>query len=115
MQPDEQPNTAATVATTNPVAKVRKSTNITLLEPIERGAQTITQVQVLKPRVGDLRGFQLSDLLGSKTEALVKLLPRITQPTINEAEFWAMDADGLVQFAVEVIGFLSGTDSAAQE
>ncbi|MFE1572202.1 phage tail assembly protein [Comamonas odontotermitis] len=111
MSTAEQP----TSAPTNPVAKARKSVTITLLEPLQRQGQTITTVQLLKPRVGELRGIALNELLTSKPEALVNLLPRITQPMITEKEIWAMDGDGLVQMAVEVVSFLSGTDSTLQE
>jgi hypothetical protein len=85
----------------------RKTTaTITLEEPIERGAQTITHVTVRKPKSGELRGTQLVNLLHMDVAALEVVLPRITQPTLTKVDVANLDPADLTQFGVEVSGFL---------
>lgn len=61
----------------------------------------------MKPRTGDLRGMLLVELLQYKTDAVIKLLPRITVPTITEAEVLDMDTADMVTMAMEVAAFLT--------
>lgn len=84
----------------------KTSVTITLEEPIERGAQKITDVVVRKPKSGELRGTQLVNLLHMDVAALEVVLPRITQPTLTKIEVANLDPADLTQFGVEVSGFL---------
>ena len=56
----------------------RKAVHIPLETAIERKGETITAVHLMKPLAGDLRGLLLAELLQYKTDAVMKLLPRIT-------------------------------------
>lgn len=55
MQTAEQTKATTTTA--------RKSVTVTLMNPIFRAGQTITEVQILKPSVGDLRGLMLVEVM----------------------------------------------------
>ncbi|WP_199098972.1 phage tail assembly protein [Dyella sp. ASV21] len=79
---------------------------ITLDSPIERGAQTIDQVRVRKPKAGELRGTQLVNLLHMDVAALEIVLPRITIPTITRQDVGNLDPADLTQLAMAVTGFL---------
>ncbi len=79
---------------------------ITLDDPIPRGKQTVTELQIRKPRSGALRGVALTDVLQMQVDALTKLLPRITEPALTEPEVRAMDPADLVQCGGVVAGFL---------
>ena len=68
-----------------------KIRTLPLDEPIVRGENTITELQVRKPKPGDCRGLKLSDLGNGDVSALSKLLPRITTPALTEQEI----ADGI--------------------
>ena len=74
--------------------------------PIQRGETTIDSVTLRKPRVGDLRGLKVAELLQTDVDALMKLLPRITRPTLVEHEIAAMDPADFSAIAGEVAGFL---------
>lgn len=79
---------------------------ITLDTPLKRGETEITEVTLRKPASGELRGLEIHDLLRMDVTANIKLLPRITTPTLTEAEVAALDPADLTQLASEVTGFL---------
>lgn len=85
----------------------RKAVGVALESPIVRAGGDIAHVQLMKPRTGDLRGMLLVELLQYKTDAVIKLLPRITVPTITEAEVLDMDTADMVTMAMEVAAFLT--------
>jgi hypothetical protein len=74
--------------------------------PIVRGEQTIAEIRLRKPQSGELRGVALSALIQMDVDALVKVLPRISSPTLTEADVQALDPADLFQMAGEVAAFL---------
>ncbi|WP_370976780.1 phage tail assembly protein [Enterobacter roggenkampii] len=96
----ENINETATTETENP--------NIVILDnPVMRGEQKIEQVTVTKPNVGTLRGVSLASLANSDVDALIKVLPRMTYPSLTEPEVMRLEASDLILFAGKVVGFLS--------
>lgn len=79
---------------------------VTLDTPILRGEQTITTVTLRKPASGELRGTSLTALLHLDVNALTAVLPRISEPTLTEADVRNMDPADLVQMGGAVAGFL---------
>nr|WP_319022848.1 phage tail assembly protein [Salinicola sp. S1-1-8] len=79
---------------------------IILDTPLQRGGKSITEITVRKPLSGALRGVTLSDVLQLDVTALIKVLPRITEPALTEAELRNLDPADLVQLGGEVAGFL---------
>ncbi|VVE74777.1 phage tail protein [Pandoraea captiosa] len=80
---------------------------ITLDAPIQRGDNKVEQVEVRKPGAGELRGVNLVDLAHMDVLALMKVLPRITTPTLSEQEVARMDIADLMQIGMAVTGFLA--------
>jgi hypothetical protein len=74
--------------------------------PFSRGEEFIQCITVTKPNAGALRGVTLTDLLQFDVVALTKVLPRISQPTLTEADVTRMDPADLVQLGTEVAAFL---------
>ena len=87
---------------TNPVfiAKVELDT------PVIRKSGNVETITLRKPKAGELRGLNLTDILNMDVNALGKLLPRITSPVLTEQEVQNMDPADLVQLGGEVAGFL---------
>ncbi|WP_240349243.1 phage tail assembly protein [Halomonas binhaiensis] len=79
---------------------------VELDEPIARGKTTIREIQVRKPKSGALRGVALTDILQMDVSALTKVLPRITEPALTEADIRGLDPADLVQLGGTVAGFL---------
>lgn len=78
----------------------------TLDTPIEREGQTITQVTLRKPAAGALRGTSLAALVNLDVDALRKVLPRISTPTLTEFDVANMDPADLVALGGIFAGFL---------
>ncbi|PKQ40642.1 phage tail assembly protein [Pseudomonas sp. YY-1] len=89
---------------------ITKQSIVTLSTPIIRGEQSISQIEVRHPKSGELRGIALTDLLRMEVDALRKLLPRITIPTLVEQEVSSLAPCDLVKLGVEVAGFLVPTE-----
>jgi hypothetical protein len=91
---------AAEAATRKPVLR-----SVTLQEPIQRGEQTITRVDVRKPRAGELMGVQLAMLVAMDVGALTTVLPRVTLPTLLPQDVANLDPADLLALGMEVSGF----------
>lgn len=79
---------------------------ITLDTPIQRGETTIATVELRRPKAGELRGANLTDLLQMDVGALIKVLPRITTPSLTEADVSGLDPADLTQMGGACAGFL---------
>lgn len=80
--------------------------SVTLDTPIRRGESEITAIELRKPASGELRGLSLTDLLQMDVNALHRVLPRISMPSITEAEAASLDPADLLQLGAKVAGFL---------
>ncbi|EMB4701608.1 phage tail assembly protein [Klebsiella pneumoniae] len=80
---------------------------VTLENPVKRGEQVIEKITLMKPNAGTLRGVSLADVARSEVDALIKVLPRMTSPSLTESDVVMMDLPDLMALATKVIGFLS--------
>ena len=94
-QPQDIPSTASPSLVT-----------VTLDAPIVRGSQTIASVDLRRPKSGELRGVNLSDLAQLDVTALIKVLPRVSMPTLTSADVESLDPSDLMKLGSEVVGFL---------
>ncbi|EMW6688371.1 hypothetical protein L400_01018 [Enterobacter hormaechei] len=85
---------------------------VTLEKSIKRGDTDIHEVTILKPTAGTLRGVGLAAVANSDVDALIKVLPRMTMPSLTEQEVAALELPDLLSFAGEVVGFLSPSSAA---
>ncbi|HMV53627.1 MAG TPA: phage tail assembly protein [Rhodocyclaceae bacterium] len=83
-----------------------KTESITLEQPLQRGEQIIDQITIRKPAAGELRGIALVNLIQMDVDALARVLPRITEPTLTEVDVNRMDPADLMQAGSVVAGFL---------
>ena len=84
-----------------------KENAVTLEKPLKRGDQLVTEITLIKPNAGTLRGVSLAAVANSEVDALIKVLPRMTAPMLTEQEVAAMELPDLVALAGQVVGFLS--------
>jgi hypothetical protein len=83
----------------------QKFRDVPLDTPIKRGDDKIGALTLRRPNSGELRGLALSDLARMDVNAMIKLLPRISSPTITEAEAAAMPSEDLFACATEIGSF----------
>ncbi len=96
---------AETETSPAPTAKKQVFETVTLAQPIIRGDKEITQLQLRKPKAGELRGLSMGDVVGMDVTALIKLTPRISDPVLTEAEVADLDADDFTEIAGTIRGF----------
>ncbi len=85
--------------------EAKKPEGIALDFPIKRGAAEITHVQLRKPMAGELRGVKLTELLQLDVGAIQTVLPRISTPTLTQAEVQQLDPADLTELAGQVASF----------
>ncbi|GBU14565.1 hypothetical protein AwEntero_31660 [Enterobacterales bacterium] len=81
--------------------------SVVLDVPLKRGDVEITEIQVIKPNAGSLRGIGLAALANADVDALITILPRITYPNLTKEECARLELPDLIALAGKVIGFLS--------
>jgi len=82
--------------------------NVVILdEPLKRGDTEISQLEIIKPNAGHLRGIGLAALANADVDALTVLLPRITVPNLTPQDCKNLSLPDLVELAGKVVGFLS--------
>lgn len=79
---------------------------VVLDTPIRRGVTTIDSITLRKPSSGELRGVSLADLLQMDVNSLIKVVPRISSPTLTAVEVTSMDPADLVALSAKITGFL---------
>lgn len=90
---------------TDAAAKIIRSDPITLAEPIVRGEQVIRSITLRKPRAGEMRGLTLQDLLTSDVVAILKVVPRISEPVLTAHECDNLDLADLTEIGGAIRGF----------
>lgn len=79
---------------------------VVLDTPIRRGANSIDSITLRKPNSGELRGVSLAELVNMDVASLLKVLPRISTPTLTTFELSSMDPADLLMLGNKVSGFL---------
>jgi len=85
---------------------VTEEHTILLDTPIIRGKNSLNTLSLRKPQSGELRGVQLVELLNMDVTTLIKILPRITSPSITAPEAASMDPADLLACGSKISGFL---------
>ena len=94
-------------ATELPDVKTLADDNTVILDtPIRRGTTSIDSITLRKPNSGELRGVSLAELLNMDVNSLVKVVPRISTPTLTAVEVTSMDPADLFALGTKVSGFL---------
>jgi hypothetical protein len=79
---------------------------VVLDSPIRRGVTTIDSITLRKPSSGELRGVSLVELLQMDVASLIKVVPRISSPTLTAIEVSGMDPADLLALSSKISGFL---------
>ena len=88
-------------------------TSVELAEPIKRGETRIERIDLRKPRSGELRGLSLQDVIGTDIAAILKLVPRISEPPLTAEEADRLDPADLAEIGGAIRGFFMTTAEKA--
>lgn len=78
---------------------------VTLAEPIIRGDVKIQKLSIRKPRAGELRGTSLQDVLSTDIAAMLKIIPRVTEPPLTPDEAESLEPEDLAEIGGTIRGF----------
>lgn len=97
---------AEPVSETSPeAADNARFASVTLSDPIKRGEQVIEAITLRKPRAGELRGLNLQELINVDIAAILKVLPRISEPVLTPHECDMLDPADLAEMGGTIRGF----------
>ncbi len=99
--PADTPNETGSTAALPPAS----TSVIALNAPILRGDTTIDQITLRKPKAGELRGLTLQDLIGTDISTILKLIPRVSEPPLNDEECQKLDLADLSEIGGTIRGF----------
>ena len=95
-----------TAAAAAPASVASVPNTIALDVPIQRGNTVIAEITLRKPNAGELRGLSLQRLHQADADEILKLLPRITSPSLTPPECAQLDPADLSEAGGVVISFL---------
>ncbi|WP_234085324.1 phage tail assembly protein [Azonexus sp. R2A61] len=82
------------------------STTITLSVPLKRGDKELHDIVLHKPNSGALRGVSLRELLDMGTDAIITVVPRVSDPKITPQEMAVVEPCDLLKMGAALAGFL---------
>lgn len=89
---------------------------VTLGTPIKRGETEIGAIALRKPKAGQLRGLSMQDVLTTEVSAVLKLIPRISNPPLTQDEADDLDTSDFAEIAGAIRGFfMTKAEMAAVE
>ena len=88
------------------VQQLADNNTVDLDTPIRRGTTSIDSITLRKPNSGELRGVSLVELLQMDVGSLIKVLPRISSPSLTAVEVAGMDPADLLALSSKISGFL---------
>lgn len=103
--PPETEKTEKPAPDAAPAADDGRFVTVTLAEPIKRGEMTIDKVTLRKPRAGELRGLALPDLINTDINAVLKVIPRITDPVLTPEDAANLGPVDLAEIGGSIRGF----------
>ena len=87
------------------MTKPAKTRTVRLSAPVKIDGKDMTEITLRCPKTGELRGLMLANVLQMETSALLKLLPRITTPSMSEAQLADLPPADFLALTKEAIGF----------
>lgn len=91
-----------------PMKNLAQMKTVQLAVPIEKGGNTLTEIDVSKPHSGQLRGLSLIDVCEMKFEAAETLLPRIS--CLNERDILDMPPENWAPLLTTIASFFVNTE-----
>ena len=83
---------------------------VVLEQPLQFGSSTITEIKIRKPNVRALSGISLQAIYQHDVNALVKVLPRVTTPTLTAEQIYNLDPVEFAQLGGHLVTFLYPKD-----
>jgi hypothetical protein len=92
-----------------------KLNSVTLSAPLKIDGTEEKVISLRTPKAGELRGLKLTDLMQMDVQALMVVLPRITQPPLSGDQVASMSVVDLTRFGTKIIGFFGDLSAPEPE
>lgn len=79
-----------------------------------RGDEQIKSIRLRKPKGGDLRGLSLKDLMQADVDAIITILPRISDPIMTTADAADLEAQDIAEAGGTITSFFYTSEQKAQ-
>lgn len=89
-----------------------KPVKIALLYPLVSGDETIKNVELRKPKAGELRGLQLASVLQLDVDTINTLVPRLC--SLTERDMQNLEIEDYTEISTGLLGFFMNTAPATQ-
>lgn len=86
-----------------------KIKDVTLETPIDQDGKKIETIRLRKPATGELRGVSLVNVLQMEVGTMLQLLPRITDPHLDEIALEKLDPADFTELSSQVTSFFLGS------
>ncbi|TRD18400.1 phage tail assembly protein [Palleronia caenipelagi] len=93
-------------AETKPVQPKPAPNTITLSAPVTVDGAEVTEITLREPRAGELRGLSMTQIAQMEAGQMMRLLPRITQPPLSEAQISALSLRDFFGLSAGAASFL---------
>lgn len=84
---------------------ISKMNSVNLSEPVTIDGVECTAIELRKPRAGEMRGLKLTEVLQMDAMTMIKLLPRISNPPLSEAQVANLEAEDFTELATKTVLF----------
>ncbi|WP_260925401.1 phage tail assembly protein [Novosphingobium sp. 9] len=94
------------MAEDNDTAGKSRFTTVPLEYPVIRGETKLETLDIRKPKAGELRGgLTMQDILTTDATAMLKLIPRVTNPPLTPDEAADLEPEDFAQICGTIRGF----------
>lgn len=88
--------------------------SVTLSAPVRVDGKDVTEITIREPKAGEMRGLLMVQIAQMDTTHLMKLLPRITVPSLSEAQLSDLRLSDFFALSTKAVSFLVPPDQLRQ-
>jgi len=89
------------------MSKAADPNTVTLSEPVTIDGKKAAKITLRKPVSGELRGLNLANIMQMDVSTMIRLLPRITMPPLDEGQVAALPPEDLMDLSMRTVGFFA--------
>ncbi len=83
---------------------------ISIISPIKRNGENLTELKLRKPRAGQMRGLKTGDLMTGDVNSVIVILSRISEPVLVADEIENMDPSDFAECCGVIRDFFMSPD-----
>jgi len=89
------------------MTKTAAPSTATLSKPVKIDGKDVSEITLRKPATGEMRGLSLVNILQMDINTMIKLLPRISNPPLNEQQVAELELEDFTELAGKTVLFFA--------